>query len=586
MQVIKYVILTNKLTETYVANADHNAIQLELDFTGTDYADWTKWVQLLMNDGTEDLQELGTDAIVHFTLTSAHTKQGYLSINPKAISETGAVKGFPIRTVSIDKQLNVEQVSSELQQSIIDYFNQRLAIKSVSTETLEPDQPANVVVQQAADGQTYQFSIPKGVKGNTGSKIVSAAFSGNDIVFTLDDGSTATLIGAAITLKGIKGDTGAKITSAAFVGNDIVFTLEDASTVTLIDAAITLKGLKGDKGIVWRGAYAAETAYVVDDVVSYLGSSYICVFASMGNLPTNSTYWQLFATTGTVIAANVTNTPSGNVLSLNVQDAINELDTKKAMGNIVSDTTYNNSWISGTPTVDPATNTFTLPGHGLANNVPVEFDAGTGVLPGGLSQYNSDIYGGTYYNAINVVGDTFQVTDTVGGTTPVDILSAGIAGWRIRKALCFTTSIIFPLSIPSDDYSEKIVVISGFGGKYNTSTENYNLRLNANADYVYATVGSSSFTNAYLPTTLNMQNKYSTHNLVFRIRRVLPSLIIIHIQTLSIDSAAKAASTVRQSNWQTAFAYGTAAITSFGGAWNGGTGGLRNGANVKVIKGL
>ena len=49
----------------------------------------------------------------------------------------------------------------------------------------------------------------------------------------------------------------------------------------------------------WKGAYAGGTAYVVDDVVSYSGSSYICKLASTGNLPTNTTYFQPMATKGT-----------------------------------------------------------------------------------------------------------------------------------------------------------------------------------------------------------------------------------------------------------------------------------------------
>ena len=91
-----------------------------------------------------------------------------------------------------------------------------------------------------------------------------------------------------------------------------------------------IQGVQGLKGNQWRGAYSGATAYVVDDVVSYLGSSYICILASTNNLPTNTTYWQLFATTGTAIASNVTNTPSGNISATNVQSAINELDTEKA----------------------------------------------------------------------------------------------------------------------------------------------------------------------------------------------------------------------------------------------------------------
>ena len=49
----------------------------------------------------------------------------------------------------------------------------------------------------------------------------------------------------------------------------------------------------------WKGAYAGGTAYVVDDVVSYSGSSYICKLASTGNLPTNGTYWDQVASAGT-----------------------------------------------------------------------------------------------------------------------------------------------------------------------------------------------------------------------------------------------------------------------------------------------
>jgi len=49
----------------------------------------------------------------------------------------------------------------------------------------------------------------------------------------------------------------------------------------------------------WQGAYAGGTAYTVDDVVSYNGSSYICILASTGNLPTNATYWEQMSAKGT-----------------------------------------------------------------------------------------------------------------------------------------------------------------------------------------------------------------------------------------------------------------------------------------------
>lgn len=43
----------------------------------------------------------------------------------------------------------------------------------------------------------------------------------------------------------------------------------------------------------WKNAYAGATAYEPDDVVSYGGNAYVCKLASTGNLPTNTTYWDL-----------------------------------------------------------------------------------------------------------------------------------------------------------------------------------------------------------------------------------------------------------------------------------------------------
>jgi len=49
----------------------------------------------------------------------------------------------------------------------------------------------------------------------------------------------------------------------------------------------------------WQGTYNAGTTYAVDDVVAYNGSSYVCILASTGNLPTNTTYWNVMSEAGT-----------------------------------------------------------------------------------------------------------------------------------------------------------------------------------------------------------------------------------------------------------------------------------------------
>jgi len=49
----------------------------------------------------------------------------------------------------------------------------------------------------------------------------------------------------------------------------------------------------------WKGTYNASTAYTIDDVVEYNGSSYVCKLASTGNLPTNTTYFDQMSAKGT-----------------------------------------------------------------------------------------------------------------------------------------------------------------------------------------------------------------------------------------------------------------------------------------------
>ncbi len=50
-------------------------------------------------------------------------------------------------------------------------------------------------------------------------------------------------------------------------------------------------------GITWRWAYNWATAYSINDAVSYTDwLSYICILASTGNIPTNTTYWAVILT--------------------------------------------------------------------------------------------------------------------------------------------------------------------------------------------------------------------------------------------------------------------------------------------------
>ena len=49
---------------------------------------------------------------------------------------------------------------------------------------------------------------------------------------------------------------------------------------------------------VFRGAYNNSTAYILDNIVTSGGSSYICILASTGNAVSNATYWSQMSALG------------------------------------------------------------------------------------------------------------------------------------------------------------------------------------------------------------------------------------------------------------------------------------------------
>ena len=75
----------------------------------------------------------------------------------------------------------------------------------------------------------------------------------------------------------------------------------------------------GNIKFTWQGAYNGSTAYAVDDIVSYNGSSYVCILASTGNLPTDTTYWNVMAQGGTDITS-ITGLAQGDILYYNGTD--------------------------------------------------------------------------------------------------------------------------------------------------------------------------------------------------------------------------------------------------------------------------
>ena len=75
---------------------------------------------------------------------------------------------------------------------------------------------------------------------------------------------------------------------------------------------------------VWE-AYDNGKAYVIGNKVYYNGSSYYCINASTGNLPTDTTFWQQIASSQTTANNISVSDPSNYFTATNVEDALLEI---------------------------------------------------------------------------------------------------------------------------------------------------------------------------------------------------------------------------------------------------------------------
>ena len=74
---------------------------------------------------------------------------------------------------------------------------------------------------------------------------------------------------------------------------------------------------------VFKGAYNNSTAYVLDDIVYYNGSSYVAKQSTTGNVPTNGTYWNVLASgSGGIWDSNLSIGSTGQVVKVSSGGAL------------------------------------------------------------------------------------------------------------------------------------------------------------------------------------------------------------------------------------------------------------------------
>ena len=102
---------------------------------------------------------------------------------------------------------------------------------------------------------------------------------------------------------------------------------------------------------VFKGAYNNSTAYVLDDIVYYNGSSYVAKQSTTGNVPTNGTYWEVLASgSGGIWDANLSIGSASQKLRVNsggtaleffTEPAVTTDFVKLAGGNVTSGNNFN-----------------------------------------------------------------------------------------------------------------------------------------------------------------------------------------------------------------------------------------------------
>lgn len=174
----------------------------------------------------------------------------------------------------------------------------------------------------------------------------------------------------------------------------------------------------GGGGLNWRGTYSGQAVYQIDDVVYYNGSSYVCIQAATGILPTTPTHWELLAQAG----------QDGN-------DGDDGVSPNLTIGTVTTGAAGSNAAASITGTFPNLLLNLTLPRglQGPAGIIPIWKDTNNGtVITNTLTQsitYSREIPGGTF-----VPGDVIRVT--------YRILKTGTAGTLTGRLLINTTDTV------------------------------------------------------------------------------------------------------------------------------------------------
>jgi len=237
---------------------------------------------------------------------------------PLNLVDSGSVElvSFPVGTEELYDEVNMFVQGVDSQKMFVKPGGDgRYHLEGSVTFAVNPNGARFVEITQYTSLGVYKDSQAKSIQAVVGLDTVlsvSADFNAvADDYFTLSYRQTATaaLTGAAsfsAMLMG-SGDTGPQGAPGA-AGAD------GADGIDGVDGAVGPQGPQGDPGTVgtvWQGNWSSITSYVLNDAVSYLGSSFVATTPNL-NDPPPSANWLVIAAEGATGAAGAAGPPGAD----------------------------------------------------------------------------------------------------------------------------------------------------------------------------------------------------------------------------------------------------------------------------------
>ena len=197
---------------------------------------------------------------------------------------------------------------------------------------------------------------------------------------------------------------------------------------------------------VFKGTYDNSTAYVLDDIVYYNGSSYVAKTSTTGNLPTDATKWNVLASgIGGIYDSTLSIGSAGQILQVNSGATALEFGSISSEAGKFPFHAYQNTNSSAVPNM--SNTEWVVPAeHYDPNN---KFDTSTGrYTPGETGVYFFS--GGITMNDINGAGDMLYMKFRVNGATSPEwghVRQGGATNSAYRHV---NTTAVIPITNASD----------------------------------------------------------------------------------------------------------------------------------------